>query len=312
MPQPMLVAAAAIINDKGQVLIARRPAGVDQAGLWELPGGKLAPYETGFQALKREIGEELGIEVLKARPLIRVRHSYSNKTVLLDVWKVLEFAGEPWGREGQPIRWVAVDDLVNYTFPAANKPIIKAVELPEEYLITGAFKDTQDALNRLNKALEQGVKLVQLRAHQLNAESYRELAQAFLGPCQSAGAKLMLNAAPELLNQVDADGIHLTAARLAQYDQRPVPVDKWLAASCHDAESITQAENIRADFITLSPVLKTPSHPKAQALGWHDFNNLTDNSKLPVYALGGMDKKQLDRIFGLGGQGLAGITQYWS
>lgn len=155
MPQPMLVAAAAITNEKGQVLIARRPAGVDQAGLWELPGGKLAPYETGFQALRREIREELGIEVIKARPLIRVRHLYSTKTVLLDVWKVLEFTGKPWGKEGQPIRWVAADDLVNYTFPAANKPIIKAVQLPEDYLITGEFTDNEDALARLNRALEQ-------------------------------------------------------------------------------------------------------------------------------------------------------------
>lgn len=312
MPQPMLVAAAAIMNDKGQVLIARRPAGVDQGGLWELPGGKLAPYETGFQALKREIGEELGIEVIKARPLIRIHHTYTNKTVLLDVWKVLKFTGEPWGKEGQPIRWVAVDDLENYTFPAANKPIIKAVELPEEYLITGDFETTNDALARLNRALEKGVKLVQLRAHHLDAEAYRRLAQVFLEPCQNAGAKLMLNADPELLKQVDADGIHLTAARLNQPAQRPVPVDKWLSASCHDAASIVQAENIRADFITLSPVLKTPSHPEVEPMGWHNFNSLTDNAKLPVYALGGINKQQLDRIFGLGGQGLAGITQYWS
>lgn len=312
MPQPTLVAAAAIFNEKGQILIARRPAGVDQGGLWELPGGKLAPYETGFQALRREIREELGIEVIKARPLIRIRHAYVNKTVLLDVWKVLEFTGEPWGKEGQPIRWVAADDLVNYTFPVANKPIIKAVQLPEDYLITGEFVDSDDALARLNRALEQGIKLVQLRAHHLDAEAYRSLAQAFLAPCQKAGARLMLNADPEMLKQVDADGIHLTAARLAKYDQRPVPVDKWLAASCHDVASITQAENIHTDFITLSPVLATPSHPAAKCLGWCDFNALTDASRLPVYALGGMDLKQRDRVFGLGGQGLAGITQYWS
>lgn len=312
MPQPMLVAAAAIVNEKGQVLIARRPAGVDQGGLWELPGGKLAPYETGLQALTREIREELGIEVIRARPLIRARHNYSNRTVLLDVWKVLEFTGEPWGREGQPIRWVAVDDLVNYTFPAANKPIIKAVQLPEDYLITGEFTDSDDALFRLNRALEQGIKLIQLRAHQLDAEAYRSLAQAFLEPCQRAGARLMLNADPELLNQVDAYGIHLTGKRLASYGQRPVPIDKWLAASCHNEASIKQAENIHADFITLSPVLATASHPEAIPLGWHNFNALTEISRLPVYALGGMDLEQRDRVFGLGGQGLAGITQYWS
>lgn len=312
MPQPTLVAAAAIFNEKGQILIARRPAGIDQGGLWELPGGKLTPYETGFQALRREIREELGIEVIKARPLIRIKHNYPGKTVLLDVWKVLAFTGEPWGKEGQPIRWVAVDDLVNYTFPAANQPIIKAVQLPEDYLITGEFTDTDDALARLNRALERGIKLVQLRAHHLNADAYRSLAQAFLEPCQKAGARLMLNADPVMLKHVDADGVHLTAARLAKYNQRPVPIDKWLAASCHDAASIIQAENIHADFITLSPVLATPSHPTALLLGWCDFDALTDASRLPVYALGGMNLEQRDRVFGLGGQGLAGITQYWS
>lgn len=311
MPQPMLVAAAAIVNEQGQVLIARRPAGVDQGGLWELPGGKLAPYETGLQALKREIHEELGITVLKARPLIRVRHTYGKKTVLLDVWKVLEFTGEPWGREGQPIRWVAADDLVNYTFPVANKPVIKAVQLPEEYLITGEFADQDDALLRLNRALEQGIKLIQLRAHHLDAEAYRCVAQAFLEPCKKAAARLILNADPQMLKQVDADGIHLTSARLAGFTSRAVPIDKWLAASCHDEASILQAEQINVDFITLSPVLATSSHPEAQPLGWHNFNSLTEASKLPVYALGGMDKQQLDRVFGLGGQGLAGISQYW-
>lgn len=312
MPQPLLVAAAAIINEKGQVLIARRPAGVEQGGLWEFPGGKLAPYETGLQALKREIHEELGIEVVRARPLIRVRHHYPEKSVLLDVWKVLEFTGEPWGREGQPIRWVAMNELSGYSFPAANKPIMTAIQLPDEYVITGTFTSRESALQRLNLLLEKGARMIQLRAPELDAEAYRQLAQEFLTACRSAGARLLLNAAPELLQQVDADGVHLNAERLAAASHRPVPADKWLSAACHDQQSLRQAEKIQADLVTLSPLLHTPSHPDAEPLGWQGFRAMIENTTLPVYALGGMSPEDKNRVFGLGGQGVAGISQFWS
>lgn len=312
MPQPLLVAAAAIINEQGEVLIARRPASVEQGGLWEFPGGKLAPYETGLQALKREIHEELGIDVLRARPLIRVRHHYPEKSVLLDVWKVLEFSGEPWGREGQPIRWVAMSDLSTYSFPAANKPIMTAIQLPDEYVITGQFANQEQALHQLNRLLVRGARLIQLRAPWLAAEDYRQLAQNFLQVCRLAGARLVLNAAPELLQQVDADGIHLTAERLAAQSYRPVPADKWLSVSCHDQASLRHAEKIQADLVTLSPLLPTPTHPDAIPLGWNGFRTMIENCTIPVYALGGMRVTDKDRVFGLGGQGIAGISQFWS
>lgn len=312
MPQPLLVAAAAIVNEQGQVLIARRPVNTDQGGLWEFPGGKLAPYETGLQALKREIHEELGIEVLRARPLIRIRHAYPGKTVLLDVWKVLVFTGKPWGREGQPVRWVAMSELDDYSFPAANRAIVTAIRLPDECMITGDFVDQADALQRLQHALDHGIQLVQLRAPQLDAEAYRQLAQAFLEPCRKAGARLLLNADPGLLQQVDADGVHLNAALLDRQDRRPVPVGKWLSAACHDEASLRQAEKIQADFVTLSPVQATPSHPDAKPLGWQAFHDLTERSSIPIYALGGMTLVDRDHVFGLGGQGIAAIRQYWS
>lgn len=131
MPQPLLVAVGVITNSDGEILIAKRPNRLEQGGLWELPGGKLAPYETGLQALKREITEEVGLKVEAARPLIRISHTYPNNTVLLDVWKVLKFSGTPKGLEGQPIRWVSQASLVNYCFPQANLPIFQAIQLPE-------------------------------------------------------------------------------------------------------------------------------------------------------------------------------------
>src|SRR5699024_2253189 len=80
------VAAAAILSRDGkQALIARRPSNVDHGGLWEFPGGKLAPYETGLAGLKRELHEELGVEIQRAQPLIRIHHEYPDKHILLDV-----------------------------------------------------------------------------------------------------------------------------------------------------------------------------------------------------------------------------------
>lgn len=131
MPQPLLVAVGVITNSEGEILIAKRPNQLEQGGLWELPGGKLAPYETGLQALKREITEEVDLKVEAARPLIRISHTYPNNTVLLDVWKVLKFSGTPKGVEGQPIRWVSQTNLANYCFPQANLPIFQAIQLPE-------------------------------------------------------------------------------------------------------------------------------------------------------------------------------------
>ncbi|WP_114418566.1 Nudix family hydrolase [Marinospirillum perlucidum] len=312
MPHPLLVAAAAIMNDQGEVLIAKRPHDVDQGGLWEFPGGKLAPYETGFQALQREIQEELGIQILKARPLIRVNHHYPHKKILLDVWKVLCFEGEPWGREGQPVRWVKLEDLHSYQFPEANGPIVNALSLPDEYVITGSCEDAEASLRNLHQALERGAKLIQLRDHQLDADSYQQLAEEFLKVCNQAGASLILNAEPELLEKVDAAGVHLTGERLMSLSERPLPKSKWVAASCHDLASVRQARALGVDFITLSPVFSTTCHPDALPLGWQRFKELVEyEARMPVYALGGMQPEDKRRVFALGGQGVAGISHFW-
>ena len=121
------VAAGVIYNPAGQILIAKRADNQHQGGLWEFPGGKIEPDETPEQALARELLEELAIVVTACEPLVRIAHEYTDKAVVLDVWCVTEFSGEPRGVEGQPLQWVEPSDLTTYAFPAANEPIIKAV-----------------------------------------------------------------------------------------------------------------------------------------------------------------------------------------
>ena len=124
---PIHVVAGVLRNGRGDVLIARRPEHVHQGGLWEFPGGKSEPGEQPGDVLRRELAEELGVEVLEARPLITVEHDYGDRLVILDVWQVLGWRGRVHGREGQTIEWVPPARLGERQFPPADEPVISAI-----------------------------------------------------------------------------------------------------------------------------------------------------------------------------------------
>ena len=120
------VAVGVLRNEAGEILISYRHPDLHQGGLWEFPGGKVESGETVQQALARELHEELGISIGPCEALIEVVHDYSDKAVLLDVWLIQSFEGEPRGREGQALAWCPPDRLEDYDFPAANDPIAAA------------------------------------------------------------------------------------------------------------------------------------------------------------------------------------------
>jgi 8-oxo-dGTP diphosphatase len=125
----MHVAIGILFNSHRQVLIAQRPEGKYQSGLWEFPGGKVEKNETVFQALQRELQEEIGVQVITAEPFLQVEHDYGDRLVLLDAWQVTDFTGEPTGRENQPVRWIMLDELKNFPFPTGNQKIIEKLRL---------------------------------------------------------------------------------------------------------------------------------------------------------------------------------------
>jgi len=311
--KPVHVAAATVFDDSGRVLITRRPDHVHQGGLWEFPGGKIETGESVSVALARELHEEVGIDVQQARPLIRVKHAYPDKEVMLDVWRVDGFSGEAHGKEGQPFKWVEPGQLADFSFPEANLPIIRAVQLPDQYLITpDPGGDTQAFLRQLEKGLSNGVRLVQLRAKSLSQEDYVKLATQVKKLCVEFGARLILNSDPELVAIVDADGVNLTGKRLLALDDRPLPYNKWVAASCHTEEDIFHASQIGVDFAMLSPVQATASHPETEPLGWNKFQAVCERASFPVYALGGVKSDDLGKAFDHGAQGIAAIRALWN
>ena len=307
------VVVGVVSNAQGEVLITLRPEATHQGGLWEFPRGMRELGETAHSALRRELNEEVGIVALSMRPLIQIHYQYpQRRPLLLDVWRVNAYQGEAYGREGQAHRWVVPDQLLGYTFPAANRPIIDAVRLPTVYLITPDPMTCPDDFEaRLQVALQGGVRLLQLRAKSLARQDFLLLAQRVADLCQQYEAKLLLNADPVLLQQVDAAGVHLSGQALMQYRKRPVAQHHWLAASCHDAKTLRHASQIGVDFVTLSPVQYTQSHPNASAMGWQQFAHWVQGAHCPVYALGGLGPQHIAQAIACGGQGIAAIRALW-
>lgn len=119
--------AAGIVIQGQQVLIARRHAHQHQGERWEFPGGKLEIGESPLDALKREMQEEVAIEVIEAEPFLTTAYTYPDAIVELHFFKVMQFGGTPLHQEDQVMRWVPMSELNQYAFPDANQVIVRAL-----------------------------------------------------------------------------------------------------------------------------------------------------------------------------------------
>lgn len=309
-PKPVHVVAAVLRDARGRILLARRTAGRDLAGAWEFPGGKVEPGETAVQALDRELHEELGIRVLAAEPLIAVPQAYPAKRIVLDVYTVTAFEGTPRGRERQALAWSPVEKLASYPMPPADRPVVAALTAPGRYLISPDAPERAPFLARLDRALASGVRRVQLRARGLAPDALALLARDAGLRCRVQGAELLVNGEPGLAADLGL-GLHLRSSQLMALSQRPLPAGQTVAASCHNAEELAQAERLGLDFVVLGPVRATESHPEAVPMGWERFSALREGVSLPIYALGGMKPGDLGTARRHGAQGIAGIRGLW-
>jgi len=308
------VVVAAVFDAEGRLLITQRGKQAHQGGLWELPGGKQDADESVCEALRRELLEEVGIHITTSNPVIQITHHYPDLTVCLHLWRVTECAGRATAREGQPLRWIALSELPNYPFPKANRALFQALSLPDAYLITPDLEnnDINAFLKALERSLAAGIKLVQLRVKSLVGAEYEALAQQVVALCHRCGVKVLLNAHPDSLARVSADGVHLSQSLAAEFSERPVAAESLLAVSCHDEASLQQAELMEADFAVLSPVQQTTSHPEAKPLGWPEFQRWVTAANVPVYALGGLGQEDILMAQQHAAQGVAAISALWN
>lgn len=304
------VVAAVLQRADGAFLLARRPPDKIWAGYWEFPGGKIEPGETAYSALARELREELGIEVSSAYPWIARVVAYPHATVRLHFFRVTAWTGNLYPHEGQLFSWQWPGNTRVAPLLPANEPILRALELPPLYAISNAAELGMDAfLQRLEVALDKGLRLLQLREKTLAQHALRELAQRTVALARRYGAKVLLNGDVALAQEVGADGVQLTSTQLSELAERPAV--NWCGASCHNATELRRAEALGCDLALLSPVLPTPSHPGAPHLGWEQFAAIAAGSSIPVYALGGLKHDDILTAWQYGAHGIAVLRQAW-
>lgn len=314
-PRPEIRVAAAVIRDAaGRVLLAQRPDGKHMAGYWEFPGGKLEPDESLDEGLSRELREELGIDAGQSVPVIEIGHDYPDRRVRLLVREIEAYSGTPEGLEGQPLAWVAPDEMDARTLLPADKPAVRALRLPHACLVTPDPETTAgfDAfLEHLETACRAGYALIQLRAPSLGEGEYRTLAREAVAIVGRHAGRLLLHDTPVLAEELGAAGVHLSARRAANLDRRPVPGTMWLGVSCHDGGELERAGQLDADFATLGNVRATASHPGRTGMGWQRFGELVRAANLPVFAIGGLARDDTEAARRAGGQGIAAIRSLW-
>ena len=322
-PEPVHVVAGVIADPRGRILLARRTRGRDLAGLWEFPGGKVDPGETAEQALVRELQEELGIVAEPGEPVIAVPHRYPHKRLRLDVRRIAGYRGTPKGLDGQALAWVPPHKLASYAMPAADRPVVAALEQPDRYLVTPApdgdagegarGNGDRGWLAALERALEAGVRRVQLRpsaATLADAPRWAALCDRAVALCRDAGAEVLVNHDVALANALGI-GVHLRAAQLPALHRRPLPEGLPVAASCHSLEELRHAERLGCDFAVLGPLRETATHPGAPGLGWPGFAALREHTALPLYAIGGLAPEDIPEARRHGAQGIAAIRSLW-
>jgi 8-oxo-dGTP diphosphatase len=304
---------AGILSDaRGRVLLAQRAHGSHLAGLWEFPGGKIEAGESAEAALRRELREELAIEIGATESVISIPWQYPEKSIVLHALRVCDFRGEPRGQQQQQLRWAAPDECARVQMPPPDRPIVTALRLPSHYAITPEPEDDAEFFAALGRVIARGARLIQLRAKSMDESRLRMLAQRAGDQARGAGVMLLLNGNVELARELALDGVHLPGAELLALTERPLGPDRWVAASCHDARELAHAAAIGVDFAVLGPVLATASHAHAQPLGWSRFAELCAAAPFPVYALGGMTTEHAATAKAAGAQGIAGISAFWS
>lgn len=289
--QQIHVMAGVLSDATGRVLVAQRPVGKHLAGRWEFPGGKLAKGEAPLAGLKRELIEELGLDLLAAEPLIRLHHDYNDRRVLLDVWRVTEWSGTPQSLDGQAFKWVVPDDLPAIDLLEADRPIVTALRLPRvargiagaEGLLKAAGGKQPEALFWNPQGAEAG------------SEAIREAVRA----ARRAGHRVIVTGedieAAMTAAASGADGMLLEpSGGMVTIDSSGAFV---VGAICHTHKTAEAAVAAGAHFLVLAPDGDVVDAPK--------FASLIERLGLPVYLGWYPDEGSLELARSSGAHGCA-------
>ncbi len=182
--------------------------------------------------------------------------------------------------------------------------------LPRLYAITDSQKYGENFWESVRKVLERGVKMLQLREKSISGRDYYEKALIARQITKEYSALLLINDRVDIALAVSADGVHLPQNGMPPSAVRKLKKDLIIGFSAHDLESALFAEKEGADFITLSPIFKTSSHPDVEPIGLSTLQEVSQKVSIPVYALGGITWDKIKLCYKNGAYGIAGISLF--
>lgn len=291
--------AIAILSYKNQILVGWREAKQHQGNKHEFPGGKVEAGETPEQACRREVLEEVGIDLTEWYTFDFIQHEYEDVIVHLHLF-LAHVPQTQLSQIQQPWTWYQREELLNLNFPKANAAMLQRLYWKKHIKISEQISD-----------------LEHLKAHQLmywRIETDANQAELLKNIHQDHLDQLIVN--ESLFNRLSSDlkakikTIHLKQHQLITKQKNELIVGKRYIAACHDYESVQHAAYIGCDAILLSPVLNTTTHPETPELGWEQFQQIASSIDIPVFALGGMTEQDIEIAKQHAAYGIAGIRNF--
>ena len=307
------VAVAVVFNQAGQVLWGCRPEGKPYAGYWEFPGGKVEPAETVWQALVRELKEELDITATEGGPWFLIEHDYDHANVRLHLYRVWSFEGTPKSLEQQQFTWASLDRSDLSPILPATEPLLQKLAQPALMALSNYEADFEACAARLEAALRSANSevFVQFREKELRGEALIQAFEHCHGLCQSTGHFMLLNSSTWVNLQAHLNflpcPLHLTEADLLSNKFTDL---QCAGASVHSAESLEVAFKRGLNYAVLGAVKETSSHPGQPGIGWAKFQNIALNARLPVFAIGGLGPVDFQSARKNGAHGVAMLSQF--
>lgn len=307
----MDVVAGIFCQANGNFLLCQRPQNKICAGFWEFPGGKVEKNESLFHALKREISEELHIQITHATPWIVRQFVYPHAHVRLHFFKIHQWQGAIHLQkiEHSAFCWQNLFETLQVApLLPANLNLLPLLKIPPLALITRAQEEgTEHALLRLEKIIAHNPHvLVQVRDKTFAKRT--DFAKQVALLCRHPKTFLVVNDDENLAQHIGAQGVHYSSLRLKKLTQRPNFM--LVGASVHSLEELKLAEKLNLDYVFLSPIFKTQSHPNAIALGKKNFQHIATQSAIPVFALGGVKMQDFNSLQQIGAHGIALFRSY--
>ena len=315
MKKERLDIAIAIILNHSKVLVGWRSGQQHQGNKDEFPGGKVEGLETAEQACKREILEEVGIQLSHIAHMQTIEHEYDDALLTLHFFysalndEYLNSISLPW-------QWVERDALNTLVFPKANDSILQRLTWPRFIKINHELPKVASDLNQqMHLAEENNAYLIYWRpsfdATMLTESDIEQLRQT---PLKNLIVNLdyFLQLPVELQQQINT--IHLRQSQLVHLSssQRRASIfnAKRYIVACHDEACLAHAQLLGADAAFLSPIQATQTHPEVIPMGWDQAKQTLKKCHIPVFALGGLNPSDLTHAIENGFYGVSGIGKF--